>query len=76
MMGYHNPKQDRNHSVDLCWHLHPEKAPEWGKEAQAKWQADKNKSNFNYYLLLVMLWMEINDTKFNIVPGCIQTYFQ
>ncbi|KNZ52552.1 hypothetical protein VP01_3526g2 [Puccinia sorghi] len=69
MMGYHNPKQDRNHSVDLCWHLHPEKAPEWGKEAQAKWQADKNKSNFNYYLLLVMLWMEINDTKFNIVPG-------
>ncbi|POW20412.1 hypothetical protein PSHT_03592 [Puccinia striiformis] len=40
--GYHNPKQDTNHSSDSCWHLHPDKAPDWWQEAQAKWQANKN----------------------------------
>lgn len=35
--GYHNPKQDTNHSSDSCWHLHPDKAPDWWQEAQAKW---------------------------------------
>ncbi|KNZ59912.1 hypothetical protein VP01_1645g10 [Puccinia sorghi] len=28
--GYHNPKQDENHSRDNCWHLHPEVAPDCG----------------------------------------------
>ncbi|POW21554.1 hypothetical protein PSHT_02233 [Puccinia striiformis] len=31
--GYHNPKQDVNHSADSCWHLHPDKAPDWWQEA-------------------------------------------
>ncbi|KNZ61131.1 hypothetical protein VP01_14489g1, partial [Puccinia sorghi] len=26
--GFHNPKQDNNHSSDKCWHLHPDIAPE------------------------------------------------
>ncbi|OAV84877.1 hypothetical protein PTTG_30985, partial [Puccinia triticina 1-1 BBBD Race 1] len=43
--GYHNPKQDANHTADSCWHLHSEKAPEWWRDAQAKWQASKNGDN-------------------------------
>ncbi|KAI9628483.1 hypothetical protein H4Q26_018039 [Puccinia striiformis f. sp. tritici PST-130] len=39
--GFHNPKQDDNHFSDSCWHLHPDKAPEWWREAQAKWQSNK-----------------------------------
>ncbi|KNE90121.1 hypothetical protein PSTG_16426 [Puccinia striiformis f. sp. tritici PST-78] len=53
---YHNPKLDVNHTADLCWHLHADKAPEWWQEAQAQWQANKN---VNYYLSLVTLWTEI-----------------
>ncbi|KNZ53086.1 hypothetical protein VP01_3349g4, partial [Puccinia sorghi] len=56
-----------NHSVDLCWHLHPEKAPDRWQEAQEKWQVDKNKSNINYCLSLVTLWTAINDPKISIV---------
>lgn len=34
--GYHNPKQDKNHSANNCWHLHPEIAPEWWRNSQAE----------------------------------------
>ncbi|KNZ49646.1 hypothetical protein VP01_4883g3 [Puccinia sorghi] len=37
--GFHNPKQDENHSSDNCWHLHPETAPDWWKESQTQWKA-------------------------------------
>ncbi|POV99253.1 hypothetical protein PSHT_13735 [Puccinia striiformis] len=62
--GYHNPKLDQNHSADSCWHLHPDKAPDWWKEAQAKWQASKN---VNYYTSLITLWTENVNPKSRIV---------
>ncbi|KNZ50089.1 hypothetical protein VP01_4600g1 [Puccinia sorghi] len=67
--GYHNPKQDGNHSADSCWHLHPEKAPDWWQEAQAKFQANKtnSNSNVNYYLSLITLWTKTSSSKSKIV---------
>ncbi|KAI7957559.1 hypothetical protein MJO28_004654 [Puccinia striiformis f. sp. tritici] len=62
--GYHNPKQDTNHSSDSCWHLHPDKAPDWWQEAQAKWQANKN---VNYYMSLITLWTDSDSPRSNIV---------
>ncbi|KAI7962507.1 hypothetical protein MJO28_000601 [Puccinia striiformis f. sp. tritici] len=62
--GFHNPKQDDNHSSDSCWHLHPDKAPEWWREAQAKWQSNKN---VNYYTSLVTLWTNDGGSKTKIV---------
>ncbi|KNZ58905.1 hypothetical protein VP01_1836g6 [Puccinia sorghi] len=52
---YHNPKQNSNHDADSCWHLHPERAPEWWRDAQAKWEASKRT---NYFMSLVTLWIE------------------
>ncbi|POV94118.1 hypothetical protein PSTT_17014, partial [Puccinia striiformis] len=62
--GFHNPKQDDNHFSDSCWHLHPDKAPEWWREAQAKWQSNKN---VNYYTSLVTLWTNDGGSKTKIV---------
>jgi hypothetical protein len=62
--GYHNPKQDSNHLADLCWQLHPEKAPEWWQEAQAKWLASKSTS---YFMSLVTLWIENRNSKSKII---------
>ncbi|KAI7935206.1 hypothetical protein MJO28_016844 [Puccinia striiformis f. sp. tritici] len=62
--GSHSPKQDQNHSSDACWHLHPDQAPEWWREAQAKWQASKN---VNYYTSLITLWTENTNPKMRIV---------
>ncbi|KNZ50444.1 hypothetical protein VP01_4422g1 [Puccinia sorghi] len=42
--NYHNPKQDKNHEADSCWHLHPDKAPDFWKEEQAKWKASNGAS--------------------------------
>ncbi|KNZ54761.1 hypothetical protein VP01_2861g4 [Puccinia sorghi] len=42
--GSHNPRQDSNHSSDLCWNLHPEKAPDWWRENQEKWKSNKDKT--------------------------------
>ncbi|KNZ49117.1 hypothetical protein VP01_51g7 [Puccinia sorghi] len=41
---YHNPKQDKNHSSNKCWHLHPKVALDWWKESQAQWKANQNQS--------------------------------
>ncbi|KNZ49413.1 hypothetical protein VP01_5024g1, partial [Puccinia sorghi] len=62
--GYHNPKQDANHSSDSCWHLHPDKAPEWWGEAQSKWEASKKS---NYYMSLVTLWVESGNSNSRII---------
>ncbi|KAH9443964.1 hypothetical protein Pst134EB_033136 [Puccinia striiformis f. sp. tritici] len=62
--GYHNPKQDANHPSDECWHLHPDRAPEWWREAQAKWQASKN---VNYYMSLITLWTDTDNPRFKII---------
>lgn len=62
--GFHNPKQDANHSSDLCWHLHPEKVPKWWREAQLKWEASKKS---NYYMSLVTLWIENGNNKSKII---------
>ncbi|KNZ59434.1 hypothetical protein VP01_1730g4 [Puccinia sorghi] len=62
--GFHNPKQDDNHSSDTCWHLHPDRAPDWWKESQAKWKANKDKTQTgqaNYYMSLVTLWINQGD---------------
>lgn len=40
--GYHHPGQDKNHLAANCWHLHPDAAPEWWRDNQAKWKAKKN----------------------------------
>ncbi|KNZ61785.1 hypothetical protein VP01_1358g6 [Puccinia sorghi] len=65
--GSHNPKQDSNHSSDACWHLHPEKAPDWWRENQEKWRSNKDKSQVNYYMSLVTLWINQGDPKSRIV---------
>ncbi|KNZ61296.1 hypothetical protein VP01_14239g1, partial [Puccinia sorghi] len=53
--GYHNPKQDKNHSSENCWHLHPEVAPEWWRDSQAEWKASKEKEKTNYFMSLLTL---------------------
>ncbi|KNZ61582.1 hypothetical protein VP01_1383g15 [Puccinia sorghi] len=65
--GYHNPKQDANHSSDNCWHLHPEIAPEWWKESQEQWKAGKGKEKENYYLALLTLWIESGNPKDRLI---------
>ncbi|KNZ56162.1 hypothetical protein VP01_2480g3 [Puccinia sorghi] len=51
--GYHNPKQDKNHSANDCWYLHPEIAPEWWCDSQAEWKASKEKEKTNYFMSLL-----------------------
>ncbi|KNZ54706.1 hypothetical protein VP01_2878g3 [Puccinia sorghi] len=65
--GHHNPKQDQNHKSDACWHLHPEKAPEWWRESQDRWKASKDKNQVNYYMSLVSLWIDHGDPKSRII---------
>ncbi|KNZ52358.1 hypothetical protein VP01_3604g1 [Puccinia sorghi] len=63
--NYHNPKQDENHKASSCWHLHPDKAPDWWKKEQAKWKASKSESN--YFMSLLTLWVEKGDNKLRII---------
>ncbi|KNZ55415.1 hypothetical protein VP01_2688g1 [Puccinia sorghi] len=62
--GYHNPKQDKNHNEESCWHLHPEVAPAWWREAQEKW---KSTQKTNYFMSLVTLWIENGNNKSKII---------
>lgn len=65
--GYHHPGQDKNHSSADCWHLHPDSAPEWWRDNQAKWKAKKNgqkaksESHSAHYLALLNHWIERGD---------------
>ncbi|KNZ54487.1 hypothetical protein VP01_2933g1 [Puccinia sorghi] len=63
--GFHNPKQDENHSSDDCWHLHPDKAPEWWRDSQAQWKANKEKEN--YFISLLTLWVESGNPRCRII---------
>ncbi|KNZ50330.1 hypothetical protein VP01_4489g2 [Puccinia sorghi] len=63
--GFHNPKQDANHSSENCWHLHPDKAPEWWRESQAQWKASKEKEN--YFMSLLTLWIESGNPRGQII---------
>ncbi|KNZ45101.1 hypothetical protein VP01_84g16 [Puccinia sorghi] len=63
--GYHNPKQDGNHSSDNCWHLHPDKAPDWWRDTQAQWKAKKEKEN--YFISLLTLWVETGNSRARII---------
>ncbi|KNZ62188.1 hypothetical protein VP01_1301g7 [Puccinia sorghi] len=71
--GYHNPKQDKNHSIENCWHLNSKDAPDWWKEAQAEWKANKEKEKAekgeksNYFMSLLTLWIESGDPKSRII---------
>ncbi|KNZ45301.1 hypothetical protein VP01_827g3 [Puccinia sorghi] len=67
--GYHNPKQDANHNSESCWHLHPDKAPEWWRDSQAQWKASKEgkEKNENYFMSLLTLWIESGDPKSRII---------
>ncbi|KNZ51984.1 hypothetical protein VP01_3740g2 [Puccinia sorghi] len=69
--GYHNPRQDSNHTSDNCWHLHPEKAPEWWRDSQAQWKASKEKGKEKdkegYFMSLLTLWIESGDPKSRII---------
>ncbi|KNZ61355.1 hypothetical protein VP01_1412g2 [Puccinia sorghi] len=47
--------QDHSNS---CWHLHPDKAPNWWRDSQEKWKASKDKKEVNYYIILVSLWIK------------------
>lgn len=65
--GWHNPKQDRLHTADKCWHLHPELAPEWWREDQNKWKARKNKTTVSaHYLALLTSWIDYGDLNPNL----------
>ncbi|KNZ55885.1 hypothetical protein VP01_2554g2 [Puccinia sorghi] len=62
--GFHNPKQDENHTSESCWHLHPDRAPDWWKDSQAKWKATKEKNQptqTNYFMSLLTLWINHGD---------------
>ncbi|KNZ47798.1 hypothetical protein VP01_6130g1, partial [Puccinia sorghi] len=63
--GYNNLKQDANHSSENCWHLHPDKAPDWWKELQEQWKASKEKEN--YFMSLLTLWIKSGDPKSRII---------
>ncbi|KNZ58102.1 hypothetical protein VP01_199g9 [Puccinia sorghi] len=65
--GFHNPKQDKNHSSDNCWHLHPEIASEWWCDSQTEWKASKEKDKTNYFMSLLTLWIESGDPKSRII---------
>ncbi|KNZ63110.1 hypothetical protein VP01_11879g1, partial [Puccinia sorghi] len=65
--GYHNPKQDQNHKSNACWHLHPDRAPDWWRESQERWKATKDKKEVNYYISLVSLWINNGDPKSRII---------
>ncbi|KNZ54549.1 hypothetical protein VP01_2917g2 [Puccinia sorghi] len=65
--GYHNLKQDYNHSSDACWHLNPKKALDWWQENQEKWKSNKDRNQVNYYMLLVTLWINRRDPKSRII---------
>jgi hypothetical protein len=65
--GYHNPNQDQNHTSDNCWHLHPDKAPDWWRESQAQWKASKEKEKEGYFMSLLTLWVESGDPKSRII---------
>ncbi|KNZ54495.1 hypothetical protein VP01_2932g7 [Puccinia sorghi] len=65
--GFHNPKQDNNHTSDKCWHLHPDIAPEWWRDSQAQWLANKSKKTENYFMSLLTLWVESGDPKSRII---------
>ncbi|KNZ60895.1 hypothetical protein VP01_1486g2 [Puccinia sorghi] len=45
-MGYHNPKQNSSNNSASCWHLNPNRVPEWWREAQAKFEAVKKSNCF------------------------------
>jgi hypothetical protein len=63
--SYHNPKQDQNHTSNDCWHLHPNKVPEWWRESQTQWKASKEKEG--YFMSLLTLWVELGDPKSRII---------
>jgi hypothetical protein len=66
--GWHNPNQESNHSADLCWHLHPDKAPNWWREAQAKWEAGKEAAKkTNFFMSLITLWINNGKIKSKII---------
>ncbi|KNZ53408.1 hypothetical protein VP01_3247g2 [Puccinia sorghi] len=65
--GNHNPKQDQNHKSKACWHLHPKKAPDWWRKSQERWKANKDKKEVNYYMSLVLLWINDGDPKSRII---------
>lgn len=56
--GYHNPSAT-DHPEDRCWHKHEHLAPDWWKEAQAKWRAQrKPKGNkIAHYHALLTTWI-------------------
>ncbi|KNZ44822.1 hypothetical protein VP01_878g3 [Puccinia sorghi] len=69
--GYHNPRQDSNHTSDNCWHLHPDKAPEWWRDSQAQWRANKEKGKEKekegYFMSLLTSWREPGNPKSRII---------
>ncbi|KNZ44866.1 hypothetical protein VP01_874g6 [Puccinia sorghi] len=65
--GYHNPRQDNNHSSENCWHLHPDKAPEWWRESQAQWKAGKEKEKESYFMALMTLWIDSGNLSQRII---------
>ena len=69
MEGHHNPKQDGNHKADSCWHLHPDRAPEWWRENQVKWKESKakNEAPSNYLLSLLKLWVNHLDQNSQLI---------
>ena len=63
--GFHNPRQDRSHSSDDCWHLHPENAPDWWRGGKARKRQAKDDEN--YYISLLTLWIDSGSTSSRII---------
>lgn len=66
--GFKNPKS-WDHPEDRCWHKHKHLAPEWWKEAQAKWRAQFKSKNKEvaYYHALITTWIEDISTEHQII---------
>lgn len=66
--GFHNPKS-KDHPEERCWHKYKNLAPDWWKEAQAKWRAQFNHKDREvaHYHALVTTWIENISTDYRII---------
>lgn len=54
--GYHDPRS--SHPEADCFHLNPDKAPEWWHEKQNGWKSQQNKNaDVAYYYSLISTWV-------------------
>lgn len=61
--GRHNPRLDHSHTQAECWHENPSAAPDWWRSGRRK----GDKSNTNYFLSLISLWIDAGDPRSRLI---------